>query len=232
MIDCLRAREGGVPQSSVCSRLDAAYFVERFSLVHKMKGHLGCVNSVLFSETGQYALTGSDDTYVNIYDVDSGEMLQRIPTIHDNNIFFAKDVSGSNCSKIITCAADGQVVLMLNNGDGRRQSKILHEHNGRAHRIALIPGAPDQFYSCGEDGVCCFFDIRERSGTAVTAGDSDDNSSSSPLGMGLPRARSASLMCTSFLLSGRSPSIYSCNVNPMRPHEVSLITIAFINGIT
>lgn len=40
------------------------------------------------------------------------------------------------------------------------QHRQIFRHKGRAHRIALVPLCPTQFYSAGEDGVCCLFDIR------------------------------------------------------------------------
>lgn len=84
-------------------------FVEKFSLVQKLSGHTGCVNTIIFSEDGAKCITGSgencygscthcqhrsnttypsDDTYVNLFDVETGTLVDRIPTIHTNNIFY------------------------------------------------------------------------------------------------------------------------------------------------
>ena len=80
------------------------YLVERFTLTHELEGHDGCVNTVLFSECGELVITGSDDTHVNIYRLQSGEKLRTLPTSHTNNIFWAKDLPSSNCEKLISCA--------------------------------------------------------------------------------------------------------------------------------
>ena len=130
--------------------------------------------------------------------------------MHTNNIFFAKDVPGSGCETLITCAADGRVVLTHVKTNTSQQ---LHRHRGRAHRIAMIPGSPHQFYSCGEDGDCCFFDIRTplKEFESLTARGSitGTGSSSAVLKTGFTDKR------------GSSCSIYAIGVNPLRSHEIA-----------
>jgi hypothetical protein len=47
--------------------------------------------------------------------------------------------------------------------DGRVETKLLGRHQGRAHKLAIEPGSPHIFYTCGEDGLvqhvshCIFF---------------------------------------------------------------------------
>ena len=36
---------------------------------------------------------------------------------------------------------------------GKVETSLLAEHQGRAHKLAIEPGSPHIFYSCGEDGV-------------------------------------------------------------------------------
>ncbi|CAM9517114.1 unnamed protein product, partial [Choristocarpus tenellus] len=48
---------------------------------------------------------------------------------------------------IVTCAADGEVRL-INLSSGT--IKYLGSHLGRAHRMALEPGSPHRFLTCGE----------------------------------------------------------------------------------
>lgn len=93
------------------SALGSFYFAEKFD--HDpvlLEGHTGCVNSILFSECGTQIISGGDDLNVNFYDLD-GEMVNHMNTIHTNNIFYAKDLPTSCCNHIVTCAADGRVVL-------------------------------------------------------------------------------------------------------------------------
>jgi WD40 repeat protein len=86
--------------------------VEKFSLKSVLYGHIGCVNSVLFSEDGSSVFTGSDDKYVNIYNSESGEMRKSFITVHKDNIFYAKDLPSSP-HLMITCGADGRVVITI-----------------------------------------------------------------------------------------------------------------------
>lgn len=37
--------------------------------------------------------------------------------------------------------------------NGKVQTKNLAKHSGRAHKLAIEPGSPRIFYSCGEDGA-------------------------------------------------------------------------------
>jgi WD40 repeat protein len=90
--------------------LGSLYFAERYESPTVLEGHTGCVNSILFSECGSRIITGSDDMNINIYDL-NGEIIDHMNTMHTNNVFFAKDLPVSSCNDIVSCAADGRVVL-------------------------------------------------------------------------------------------------------------------------
>ena len=195
-----------------------------------MKGHAGCVNSILFTDTGNFILTGSDDKHVNIYDTENGDLLAHVPTLHRNNIFFAKDLYGyEQQGRIVTCAADGRVILMTLTHQLQQKvdefnignlpvSEVLHRHRGRAHRIALIPNSGDQFYSAGEDGECCFFDIRTSESRSRSNSYIESSSDSNE-----PVADSRCVMKTTFNNPrGRALPIYAICVNPMKPHELAM----------
>ena len=47
------------------------------------------------------------------------------------------------------------------------ETRQLHAHVWRAHKLALVPGQPSCLFSCGEDGVVVHYDIRAPD--AVTA---------------------------------------------------------------
>ena len=54
---------------------------------------------------------------------------------------------------------------------------MLAQHEGRAHRLCLIPGASCRFLSCGEDGRVYGFDLREpRKTRLLTLADEDGDS--------------------------------------------------------
>ena len=143
--------------------ISSQYLVERLSLQHRLRGHRGCVNSIMFLETLDRVLTGSDDTDLNIFDISTGEMVGHIPTIHTNNIFWAKDLPGSVGRSILSCAADGRVIIhedMDRETSSVGSSKVLFRHRGRAHRLDLMHGSYSCFFSCGEDGVVNLYDLR------------------------------------------------------------------------
>ncbi|KAK3006549.1 hypothetical protein RJ639_017704 [Escallonia herrerae] len=43
---------------------------------------------------------------------------------------------------------------------GQVETKLLGKHQGRVHKLAIEPGSPYIFYTCGEDGVVQHFDLR------------------------------------------------------------------------
>lgn len=46
-----------------------------------------------------------------------------------------------------------QVILGKILEDGRVVTRMLAEHQGSVHELAMEPGNPHIFYSCGEDGL-------------------------------------------------------------------------------
>lgn len=92
--------------------------------------------------------------------------------------------------QVVSAAADGQVrwnALSLNdtsNGSGigggggsggsGGGGKLLARHDGRAHRLCLIPRSYSCFMSCGEDGQVFSFDLRGPRKTLVLTLTDDD----------------------------------------------------------
>ena len=189
--------------------LSSKFLLDKYELKGLLKGHSGCVNSVLFSQDGQYIFTGSDDTNINIYSTETSELKESFPSIHTNNIFYARDLPETGMNTILSCAADGRVIITnLETKAARR----LYRHRGRAHRIALIPHESNQFYSCGEDGVCCLFDLRSNTTTLW-----HDNVSSLEENVFTP------IMKTNFKNNrDRVCSIYTVGVNPLFPYQVAI----------
>ncbi|EFH39579.1 hypothetical protein ARALYDRAFT_916607 [Arabidopsis lyrata subsp. lyrata] len=68
---------------------------------------------------------------------------------------------------IITSGADGQVRLGQILENGKVETKRLGRHHGRVYKLAVLPGDPNVFYSCGEDGFVQHFDVRSNSATMV-----------------------------------------------------------------
>jgi WD repeat-containing protein 42A len=189
--------------------LSSKFLLERYELKGLLRGHSGCVNTVLFSQDGRHIFTGSDDTNVNIYGTENGELVESFNSVHTNNIFYARDLPGSEMTTILTCAADGRVCVT---NLATKAARRLHRHRGRAHRIALVPYQDNQFFSCGEDGVCCLFDLREGVSTLF-----------SEQGSSLSEDVYAPAQKTEFKNNReRVCSIYTVGVNPLFPFEVAL----------
>lgn len=80
-------------------------------------------------------------------------------------------------------------------------------YKGVAHRICMVPQSSDQFYSCGSDGVCAFFDLRSKINNNVENDDINNNT----------------IMQTIFKNSNdKKASIYSIQVNPLKLNEFAL----------
>lgn len=52
--------------------------------------------------------------------------------------------------EIVTCGADGQVRLVTLSSSGSASTKKMGQHRRCAHRLAIEPGSPHRFMSCGE----------------------------------------------------------------------------------
>lgn len=216
-------KDGWSSKRSSIAMKNSSQMVERLGLWKTLEGHDGCVNSVLFSNNGDRILTGSDDTIIKIFDSFSTECVDSIRTIHRNNIFYAKDLPGSNDLEwIVSCAADGQVVLT---NRVSRFGRRIYKHQGRAHRISIIPDEPFQFLSCGEDGACCLFDLREHVGSLFSSSYGEDTTYSTLVNNNqLPSLKIEFFAGSSSSNGscGRLSSIYSVGVNPVREHEVAV----------
>ena len=98
-----------------------------------------------------------------------------------------------------------------------RKTRCMFRHKGRAHRIGLVPFNPDAFISCGEDGLCCLFDIRDSRRSMFTdlqAADSEMNPVEASSGRSL--VNKATFMDHRAL----KRSIYCVSTNPQKNYEV------------
>lgn len=84
--------------------------LQRLSLLHTLDSHRGCVNSVVWSQSGGLLLSGADDHRLVLTEPYSRRVVADIETAHRANIFSAKFLPGTGDSKIVSCAGDGTLL--------------------------------------------------------------------------------------------------------------------------
>ncbi|XP_033984673.1 DDB1- and CUL4-associated factor 6 isoform X1 [Trematomus bernacchii] len=149
-------------------------FVQRLKLEGTLNVHDGCVNTISWSDTGEYLLSGSDDTFLVISNPYNKKVKKSIRSGHRTNIFSAKFMPHTNDQEIISCSGDG-VIYYTNtekSPEHNRQCQFTC-HYGTAYEIMTVPNDPYTFLSCGEDGTVRWFDLRTK--TSCTKEDCKDD---------------------------------------------------------
>lgn len=153
-------------------------FTQRLKLDKELDVHKGCVNSIVWNETGDKILSGSDDQKLVITNPFTSKVLVKYTTVHRSNIFSAKFLPQSD-NRIVSCSGNGSVLYtdlesvplvkseseseILTGGSYRasnEQANYFNCHTGTAYEVITIPCEPNSFLSCGEDGTVRFFDLR------------------------------------------------------------------------
>ncbi|XP_036613105.1 DDB1- and CUL4-associated factor 6 isoform X7 [Trichosurus vulpecula] len=161
------------------SRLRSRYlgrreFIQRLKLEATLNVHDGCVNTICWNDTGEYILSGSDDTNLVISNPYSRKVLTTIRSGHRANIFSAKFLPCTNDKQIVSCSGDG-VIFYTNvdqDAETNRQCQFTC-HYGTTYEIMTVPNDPYTFLSCGEDGTVRWFDTRIK--TSCTKEDCKDD---------------------------------------------------------
>ncbi|PON45041.1 WD repeat containing protein [Parasponia andersonii] len=161
LVDVWQREVGLLSTRNFAHRLGASEdLVLRLDMFRKLDKHRGCVNTVSFNAAGDILVSGSDDRRVILWNWESGEVKLSFQSGHYNNVFQAKIIPYTDDRSIVTCAADGQVRHAQILERGLVETSLLAKHQGRAHKLAIEPGSPHIFYSCGEDGSVQHFDLR------------------------------------------------------------------------
>ena len=88
---------------------------------------------------------------------------EEVCTSHRANIFSAQFLPETSDHQIISCAGDGAIL----HTDILRQENTLNSffncHGGTVYEVAIVPGDPNSFLTCGEDGTVRWFDLRTKS---------------------------------------------------------------------
>uniref|UniRef100_A0A8C7CI63 Uncharacterized protein n=1 Tax=Oncorhynchus kisutch TaxID=8019 RepID=A0A8C7CI63_ONCKI len=158
--------------SALCVR--RREFVQRLKLEATLNVHDGCVNTISWNDTGEYILSGSDDTNLVITNPYNRKVKATIRSGHRANIFSAKFMPQTSDQQIISCSGDGIIYYTHTekSPDINRQCQFTC-HYGTAYEIMTVPNDPYTFLSCGEDGTVRWFDLRTK--TSCTKEDCKDD---------------------------------------------------------
>ncbi|KAG7215768.1 hypothetical protein INR49_021891 [Caranx melampygus] len=132
------------------------------------------VNTISWNDTGEYILSGSDDTFLVITNPYNKKVKKSIRSGHRANIFSAKFMPHTNDQEIISCSGDGIIYYTHTekSPEYNRQCQFTC-HYGTAYEIMTVPNDPYTFLSCGEDGTVRWFDLRTK--TSCTKEDCKDD---------------------------------------------------------
>uniref|UniRef100_A0A914WAP7 Uncharacterized protein n=1 Tax=Plectus sambesii TaxID=2011161 RepID=A0A914WAP7_9BILA len=162
----LKSRELGLtPAAAWTSYMtDSYHFTARLAKFATLRLHNGCVNTISWSEDGRLLLSASDDQYLIISDPfdEANPIKHRISSGHEGNVFSARFLPETNASSIVSCGADGSVILTDVNRPDTYGTQVFRCHNGSSYEVAVIPGDSNTFLSCGDDGCVRWYDRREK----------------------------------------------------------------------
>ncbi|NXN65220.1 DCAF6 factor, partial [Himantopus himantopus] len=132
------------------------------------------VNTICWNDTGEYILSGSDDTNLVISNPYSRKVLTTIRSGHRANIFSAKFLPCTNDKQIVSCSGDGVIFYTNVEQDVETNRQCQYTcHYGTTYEIMTVPNDPYTFLSCGEDGTVRWFDTRIK--TSCTKEDCKDD---------------------------------------------------------
>ncbi|XP_033865339.1 DDB1- and CUL4-associated factor 6-like isoform X6 [Acipenser ruthenus] len=162
------------PNAVRINYLGRSEFVQRLKLETTLTVHDGCVNTICWNDTGEYILSGSDDTNLVITNPYNRKVKATIRSGHRANIFSAKFLPHTNDQQIVSCSGEG-IIFYTNTEKSteiNRQCQFTC-HYGTAYEIMTVPNDPYTFLSCGEDGTVRWFDVRMK--TSCTKEDCKDD---------------------------------------------------------
>ncbi|XP_064378550.1 DDB1- and CUL4-associated factor 6 isoform X2 [Dromaius novaehollandiae] len=172
----VRKRSLGLEDPGLLRRhyLGRREFIQRLKLEATLNVHDGCVNTICWNDTGEYILSGSDDTNLVICNPYSRKVLTTIRSGHRANIFSAKFLPCTNDKQIVSCSGDGVIFYTNVEQDAETNRQCQYTcHYGTTYEIMTVPNDPYTFLSCGEDGTVRWFDTRIK--TSCTKEDCKDD---------------------------------------------------------
>lgn len=171
--------------------------IQRMRLMKRLDVHQGCVNTLSWNKKGTLLLSGSDDHKLIITNPFNYKKVHEVHTSHRANIFSAKFLPETSDLKVVSCAGDGMILYT----DILRQEETaactFNCHAGTVYEMLSIPGDPNTFLSCGEDGTVRWYDLRMKTSCFK------DN-------------------CKEDILIGCHKAVTSISVNPMFSYQIAV----------
>jgi WD repeat-containing protein 42A len=113
-------------------------------------------------DPGTRLASGSDDTFVAIWDWAANDCVLNFDSGHSLNVFQVKFLPLRGDTHLVTAARDGQVRLAeLSETGACKQTRRLVRHADSVHKVSLDPSNPHVLLSCGEDAVVYEIDVRD-----------------------------------------------------------------------
>lgn len=100
--------------------------------------------------------SGSDDKTIILWN-ESGKRIQRINTLHTENIFSVVYVPDSNDRLLVSAAGDKSIFLHDLNHLGDSHVQEWRNCKNRVKRLAVTESEPRLFWSACEDGILRYF---------------------------------------------------------------------------
>ncbi|XP_050189598.1 DDB1- and CUL4-associated factor 6 isoform X4 [Myiozetetes cayanensis] len=114
-------------------------FIQRLKLEATLNVHDGCVNTICWNDTGEYILSGSDDTNLVISNPYSRKVLTTIRSGHRANIFSAKFLPCTSDKQIVSCSGDGVIFYTNVEQDAETNRQCQYTcHYGTTYEDILI----------------------------------------------------------------------------------------------
>ncbi|CAG0914052.1 unnamed protein product [Notodromas monacha] len=137
---------------------DDRHLVQRLSLLKSVRRHSGCVNTISWSDDGEYLLSGSDDRNVVVLKAYDYQVREVIAVPCSSNIFCARFMPDTGNMKIVSCAGSGVICLSDIGVICRPELSHFLCHSETAYEV--LPLDSNCFFSCSEDKTVRFFDVR------------------------------------------------------------------------
>ena len=131
--------------------------IQRVYETRRLNGHKDSVNSVAFLQDGRYAVSGSTDKTVRLWDLIDGREIRQFRGEMDS----VNCVAFTSISKYVVAGCeDGTIHLWDLSG---RDLRVLHGHTASVTHLALMPNG-QRFFSASLDGTIRMWDISNNEG--------------------------------------------------------------------